>query len=310
MNLLPKFTWLIDEIRRAGRISLEDLSDRWERAKDLSDCKPLSRATFDRWRNAIREQFCIDIVCQKSGGYLYYIANPEEIDDNKLEKWMLDSYSLGNIIRDNLGLKGRIIVDEIPSGREHLTTMLEAMKNNKELEIEYSPYDKSRSYTFPIEPYCIKFFENRWYVVAHNIHYVDIRIYALDRIKSAAHTGKKFKMPNDFDAEAYFSTAYGIVLDKRVKVERVVLRANRDHKFYLQSLPLHHSQRLIEDCGEYADFELYLSPTYDFVMRLLHVGAMVEVLKPESLRNQMRGWIRDMYLLYNEEETNDRLCRN
>ncbi len=305
MNLLPKFTWLIDEIRRAGRISLEDLSDRWERAKDLSDCKPLSRATFDRWRNAIREQFCIDIVCQKSGGYLYYIANPEEIDDDKLKKWMLDSYSVGNIISDNLALKGRIIIDEIPSGREHLTTVITAMKENQQLEIEYSPYKKSRSYTFPIEPYCVKLFENRWYVLAHNIRYGDNRIYALDRINTAAPTGIKFKMPKNFDAEEVFATTYGVVLDKKVMPERIVLRAYRDHKPYIQSLPLHHSQRLIEDCGEYADFELYLSPTYDFVMKLLQVGAMVEVLKPESLRDEMRGWIRDMYLLYNEEETND-----
>lgn len=305
MNLLAKFTWLIDEVRRAGRISLEDLSDRWERKKELSDCRPLNRATFDRWRAAIREQFGIDIVCQKSGGYLYYIANPEEIDNNKLQKWMLDSFATGNTLGDNLALKGRILIDEIPSGREHLTTMLTAMKENQELEIVYSPYKKARSYTFPIEPYCVKLFENRWYVLAHNNRFDDVRIYALDRITSAIATGKKFKLPRGFDAEEFFATAYGVVIDRKIKPERIVLRANRDHKPYLLSLPLHHSQRVIEDCDEYADFELYLSPTYDFIMRLLHAGSMVEVLKPESLRNQMRGWVMDMYLLYNEEETND-----
>ncbi len=48
MNQLQKYTWLIDTIRRAGKISHKDLSDRWERCKDLSDCKPLHRATFNR----------------------------------------------------------------------------------------------------------------------------------------------------------------------------------------------------------------------------------------------------------------------
>lgn len=61
---------------------------------------------------------------QKVGGYLYYIANPEDIDDDKLKKWMLDSFAVGNIIGENLSLKGRILVDEIPSGRDHLTTIL------------------------------------------------------------------------------------------------------------------------------------------------------------------------------------------
>ena len=69
----------------------------------------------------------------------------------------------------------------------------------------------------------------------------------------------------------------------------------------MESLPLHHSQRMIEDCGEYADFELYLSPTYDFVMRLLQAGSMIEVISPASLRRTMKGWIAEMYELYKND---------
>lgn len=39
MIQLQKYTWLIDTIRRAGKISLEEISDCWERNKDLSDYK-------------------------------------------------------------------------------------------------------------------------------------------------------------------------------------------------------------------------------------------------------------------------------
>lgn len=70
---------------------------------------------------------------------------------------------------------------------------------------------------------------------------------------------------------------------------------------YLMSLPLHHSQQLIEDYGEYADFELYLAPTYDFIMKLLHVGSMIDVISPPTLRNTMKSWISDMYNLYNND---------
>lgn len=302
MNQLQKYTWLIDTIRRAGKISHRDLSDRWQRNKDFSDGNELHRATFNRWRDAIFEQFGIMIDCQRVGGYLYYISNPEDIDEDKLKKWMLDSFAVGNIIGENLSLKGRILVDEIPSGRDHLTTMLQAMKENRVVSITYRPFKKARGYTFPIEPYCVKLFENRWYVLAHNVHYGDIRVYGLDRVESARITDDTFRLPEDFDAAAYFSTFYGIVLANDVKPERIVIRAYCHQKHYLNSLPLHHSQRLMEDCGEYADFELYLSPTYDFVMKLLHNGSMIEVLRPESLRRTMRGWISDMYRLYNERQ--------
>lgn len=297
MNQLQKYTWLIDTIRRAGKISHRDLSDKWERCKDLSDCRPLHRATFNRWRDAIYEQFGIMIDCQKVGGYLYYIANPEDIDEDKLKKWMLDSFAVGNTIGENLSLKGRILVDEIPSGRDHLTTILEAMKENRIVEISYRPFKRSHSYTFTIEPYCVKLFENRWYVLGRN-NRGEIKIYGLDRLEETLTTDATFKLPKAFDAAEFFATYFGVVIGDGTKPERIVIRANEDHKHYLRSLPLHSSQREIEDCGEYADFELFLAPTYDFVMKLLQVGSMIEVVSPASLRKTMKGWISEMYELY------------
>ena len=301
MNQLPKYTWLIDTIRRTGKISHKELSDKWQRHKELSDCRPLHRATFNRWKDAIYEQFGIIIECQKTGGYLYYIANPEDIDDDKLKKWMLDSFAVGNIISDNLSLKGRILVDEIPSGRDHLTTILQAMKENRAVNITYHPFKKSYGYAFMIEPYCVKLFENRWYVLAHNDYYDDVRLYGLDRVENAELVDRTYKLPKDFDATEFFSTAYGIVLDNDVKPERIVIRSNEAHKHYMMSLPLHHSQRLIKDHGEYADFELFVAPTYDFVMKLLQAGGMIEVINPASLRKTMKNWISDMYNLYKND---------
>ena len=300
MNQLQKYTWLIETIRRAGRISHKDLSDKWERNKDLSDCKPLHRATFNRWREAIFAIFKIKIVCQKAGGYLYYIENPEDIDEDKLKKWMLDSFAVGNLIGENLSLKGRILVDEIPSGRDHLTSFIQAMKENRKVLITYHKFTDSKSYTFPIEPYCIKLFENRWYVLGHN-NRDETRIYALDRLEEATISEETFKLPDGFDAEDFFSTIYGIGIGYGEKPRRIVIRANRTHKHYLKTLPLHHSQHLIKECDEYADFEYYLSPTIEFVMKLLQGGAFIEVTYPPELRETMKGWISDMYELYMDE---------
>lgn len=300
MNQLPKYTWLIETIRRAGKISHKDLSDKWLSHKQLSDCRPLHRATFNRWRDAIYDQFGIVIECQKTGGYLYYIANPEDIDEDKLKKWMLDSFAVGNVIGENMALKGRILVDEIPSGRDHLTTILEAMKDNRVICITYHPFKKSQGYTFPIEPYCVKLFENRWYVLGRN-NRDEIKIYGLDRIENVEVTSEKFKLPSDFEADDYFSATFGIVIGTGEKPEKIIIRADEDHKHYLKSLPLHHSQRLIEDAGEYADFEIFVAPTYDFIMKLLQGGSKIEVIEPAHLRKTMKSWIQDMYELYKND---------
>ena len=301
MQQFQKYIWLIDTIRRAGKISLEEISDRWERNKDLSDYRPLSRSTFNRWKDAIFSQFGIIISCQRAGGYLYYIENPEDIDEDELKKWMLDSFAVSNLISENFSLKDRILVNSIPSAHNHLAALLEAMRENHAVTITYCRFNRTESHKFAIEPYCVKLFEDRWYVLARNVQYDDLRIYGLDRIADLEVTADTFRLPKDFSASDYFSNYYGIVTDKGVKPQRIVIRAYGSHIPYIKSLPLHHSQRLLEDNGEYADFEFFLTPTYDFVMRLLHVGAMMEVISPETLRKTMKGWVSDMYNLYKND---------
>lgn len=300
MNQLQKYTWLIDTIDRADRISFKELSERWERDKDISDGRSLHRATFNRWRDAIYEQFGIIIDCEKAGSYRYFIANREEIGDNRLKNWMLDTFTVGNIIGENMSLKNRIIVDEIPSGRDHLTTMLEAMKEMRAVRITYRSFEKPQRRTITIEPYCVKLFENRWYVLAYNAEHGSPRLYGLDRIESAELTSAEFKLPEGFDAGEFFATTYGIVIDPEVSPQRIVIRGKDVHRHYLKSLPLHHSQRLIEENDDYADFELYLAPTYDFVMKLLQSGPKVEVMSPESLRSTIKEWIAQMQEPYGE----------
>ena len=301
MTQLQKYTWLIDTIRQAGRISHKELSEKWEGNKDLSEGKPLHRSTFNRWRDAIFSQLGIVINCQKTGGYLYYIENPEAIDDDRLSKWLLASVSVCNAIGEYLSLGDRIVVDDIPAGRDFLAPILKAMKDNHVLRIGYRPFNTAYSYVFSIEPYCVRLFENRWYLLGRDSS-DEVRIYSLDRIDTLEESSDSFRLPKGFSPEKYFAARYGIVIGNDIKPERILIRANEHHKNDLRSMPLHHSQHLIEDHGEYADFELKLAPTYDFVMKLLQAGSMIEVITPESLRETIKGWISDMAEVYAKEE--------
>ena len=300
MSQLKKHIWLINTIRRHGKISFRELSELWERNKDMSDYQPLHRGTFNRWRGDIRKIMHIDIDCQKTGGYLYFISNSDDIDDDKLKKWMLDTFSLGNLVEENLSLKNRILVEEIPSGLIHLTPIMEAMKENKVVEMTYTSFRTGDTQIIIVEPYCVKLFEGRWYLLAKPTAQDKMRIYGLDRIQSLTTLEHTFNLPVGFSASESFESMYGIV-SENVKPQRIVLRAYKQHKHYIKSLPIHHSQRLIEDNGEYADFELYVAPTYDFIMRLLHDGAWLEVISPVSLRKAIKGWISDMYELYEDD---------
>lgn len=52
----------------------------------------------------------------------------------------------------------------------------------------------------------------------------------------------------------------------------------------------------------YPVFSLRVRVTFDFKQKLLSMGGNVEVLKPESLRNEMREEAKQMLLKYQEED--------
>lgn len=302
MSQIQKYVWLINTIRRAGKISLSDLSDRWQRNEELSYGEPLNRQTFNRWRDEVLDIFGVIIECTKGDGYKYYIENPESLSED-VSGWLLDTYDTANTLSCNLTLKNRIVVDDVPSSHGCLKDIMEAMKANRVISLTYKGFGKSEAHTFPVEPYCLRLFGRRWYMLGHSVADNKMRLYALDRIENAEQTKEKFRLPKDFDAKEYFASYFGVTLNDDVEEQRVVLRANRYHKHYLRTLPLHPSQRELPDSddGEYADFELHLRPGYEFCMELLRAGAMIEVIEPQSLRHAMHGWASDLWEMYKED---------
>lgn len=233
----------------------------------------------------------VNIECRLKGGYRYYISNPECLSEGGLVRWLLDTYSTANTLSQSIQLKDRILVEEIPSNRNYLTDIIEAMKNNHVVTLTYKSFIHGSSHTFSVEPYSLKMFQKRWYLLAKNLVDNNLRIYGLDRLENFEETKEHFTMPKNFDANTYFSSFYGIVTDETIPLQRIVVRANRQHQHYLRSLPLHPTQKEIFTCKDYADFELTLRPTYDFIMELLSFGAMIEVMEPQSLRLAMKGWV-------------------
>ena len=92
----------------------------------------------------------------------------------------------------------------------------------------------------------------------------------------------------DFDVESYFAQSFGIMVDSNVKPEKVVLRAYGMEKFYLRDLPLHSSQREVDETDGYADYELFLRPTSDFKAHLLSRGEWLQVISPQWLASDMQ----------------------
>ena len=252
-DLFDKYIWLVDTIYRAGKITFEEINERWLRSR-LSEGEDIPLRTFHNWRIAIEQVFDININCNRKGGYYYYIENADDMQKGGIRNWLLNTFAVNNLINESHHLKRRILFEEIPSGRKYLTTVIEAMRDGLELELYYQSYWYEEPSTYTLQPYCIKVFKQRWYVIGFCKERNNIRTFSLDRIQQLTTLDAKFVYPKDFDPEAYFADYFGIMIENK-KLETIRIKIYGMHVQYIRALPLHRSQCEIETTEDYSIFE-------------------------------------------------------
>lgn len=248
----------------------------------------MARSTFNRHKDAIEDIFGIYLECDRKAGYKYYIGNREALEEDSIQNWMLSTMSVNNIISENKSLHDRILLESIPSADETLQHLITAMRKSLRVSILYKKYKDETAKEAVIEPYCVKLFRRRWYVLGYLPLTKEYRVYSLDRIHAIKHTSQKFKVADGFYADDFFKECFGIVQGDGTKAEKVVLRAYGTERKYLRDLPLHSSQKEVASTAEYADFEYFLRPTRDFIAHLLSRGVMVKVLQPSHLADEIK----------------------
>ncbi len=289
-DLFNRYIWLIDTIYRAKKITLKEINEKWQRADP--EHEPIPNRTFHNHRAAIEDFFDIVIECDKREN-AYYIEDAEQLSNNVARNWLLNTLTVNNLVNESRKLKNRILFEHIPSGQEYLTTIIEAMRDGVSLWVGYQGYTQEEANEFEVEPYALKIFKQRWYLLANSVAEGRLRIYALDRLQYTVPSETHFSLPAGFDAEAYFTDCFGIIAMDNCAVETVRIKVNAWQANYLRSLPLHHSQTEERNEG-YSIFSCKLKPSYDFRQEILKYGADVEVLEPKWFREEIVAIVQEM----------------
>ena len=299
-NLLNKYVWLVETIYKTKKISFEEINQRWV-DNDLSEGKPLPIRTFHKWRQAIEEMFGLIIDNENGGQYRYYIENADDLKNGSMRSWLFNTLTVSNLMMESASIKDKILFEEIPDGEQYLPVILDALKNSHVLGMTYQSYSRDEANTFEVEPYCLKAFKQRWYLVARSPYYDKIMIYSLDRVKWLGLTEKSFKYPKDFIPEEFFEDSFGIIADPKVKIETVKLKVSAGQANYLRSLTLHQTQKEIERTDEYSIFIVRLRPTFDFRQEILSQGCDIEVLEPTWFRDEIAEISKHMWNKYKND---------
>lgn len=299
MTPLKKYIWLVDTVMRSGDkgLTLEQIASLWNADDEMRDNGAFARRSFHRHRTEINDLFGIEIECYPDGAeHRYRIA--DNGTNGYFRQWLLDSIAVNRIVTDSREAAQYIAVESIHDAA--LPALLEALKRERMISFSYHPFWSETPFRYSdFRPHALKMFERRWYLIGRYAEHH--RIFALDRMSDVQMQDETFSRDAAFSLDKMFEGCYGIIADT-TPVEAVWLKVEAYQANYLRSLPLHPSQHEIKTTSEYAVFALRVRPTFDFKQKLLSLGSTVEVLRPASLRADMRGEIADMLNKYRNDD--------
>lgn len=304
-ELFKRYFWLIDVIHKSGGISRDEINHRWSKsALNENSESTIPERTFHRHKEAIKELFDISIVCDRTDERVYRIEHSNIETAKNIRSWLLNTFSLSNILLESHNIQDRILVEDIPSGTQFLSTIISSMRENRSLYISYQSFFNDKPCSFDIEPYCLKLFRQRWYLLARSPYDNRLRIYCLDRILELTITDNRFQLPDDFAASSIFENCFGIIIGTNDKPAIIKFKVINDQQKYVRSLPLHPSQQEICKESDYSIFSIYVKPTFDLIQEFLKYGYNLEVIEPKSIRQQLSDIAQGMNMIYNDGRIN------
>lgn len=278
---IARYLLIINYLKR-GKATWKDILNHLETQSEIADFNyVISQRTFQRDISEIRTLWNYDIQNNKSTGYYFIVEDEDQSNQNT---HLLDSFNLFNALSLTNNYSNYINFESrTPKGTEHIYGLLHAIKNKFVTEIQYHKFYESKSESVIVNPYLIKQFKGRWYLLCLKTEINEIRTYALDRILSLDFKKKKFTITKELDLINDFNNSFGIITPNEGKPEKIVFAMNDWQAKYIISYPLHHSQKLISETTTKTKFEITVFITYDLIMELLSYGEEIEIVSPKSL---------------------------
>lgn len=291
-----RYSLIIKRLQKASATFVE-ISEFLRREAELQDFSiEITKRTFQRDLDEIRSLFNVDIQYDFSRK-VYSIS---EDSQNDTSHRMLEAFDMFNALNITDDLSNYVhFENRKPKGTEHFYGLLHAAKNKLVIRYNYLKYEDDKITQRIAEPYGLKEFKGRWYLIAKDQKDNTIKTFGLDRIQDLEITKKRFEAPKNFSATSLFKNCFGIINPTDGKVENIILSFDSFQGKYIKSFPLHETQQVLVDNEKEVRVGLFLYVTQDLVMELLSFGETLEVKMPVGLREIIRETAKEIVVQYN-----------
>lgn len=194
-------------------------------------------------------------------------------------------------------------VTDYSAHADTIRTLTEAAQRGQVVEIAYRGLWRPAEYTTAVDPYGLVLYEGDLYLVGRSHRANAVRIFKVTRIETVTVTPQVFSRPPGFALEQHFRNTFGIVRTGGPPTE-VVVRFTGPAAALVEERMWHESQHvewlatehtLFEECsGDHPTLQatFRLADVVEFKRWIKGFGADAEVLRPESLRRELRDELR------------------
>lgn len=283
---ITRYHLIISKLRKHP-VTFNELADFLERASEFHGFTlTKAKRTIQRDLTSIRSIYNIDIRFDFKRGV--YMLDPDDNQEKNLR--MVEALDLFNAMKVTENISGIIHFEKHrPQGSENLNGLLHAIQNRVQVEFTYSKFWEDESSQRIAEPYSLKEFKNRWYLLAVDHKDQSMKTFALDRLTNLDITRRKFKYPQQFEVNGYFANCFGIITPNDEELQEIVLSFDPFQGKYIKSLPLHESQEVLVDDEHEIRIKLKVYLTHDFLMEILSHGENVKVIQPSGLIKTLKS---------------------
>lgn len=242
---------------------------------------PLNDSEADLLKNAVS-------ILQRFEG------SPEFEWVNEIAPLLNDKFGLKNQEQKVMSLESNIDY----KGYKHITPIFNAIINKTVLNVKYEPFN-TPEYIVTFHPYFLKQYNNRWFVFGYNEYNGKVQWnLALDRINGDIEKTTNKYIEDSTDWIEFFDDIIGVSKDLNKPVEEVKLVFNKEQAPYIQTKPLHSTQkmRILEDGS--LEVRINVIINYELEMRILSFGEKVKIITPDTLVNHIKERINQLFKNY------------
>ncbi|MBQ0118016.1 MAG: WYL domain-containing protein [Flavobacterium sp.] len=250
------------------------------------DLETYSSRTFNRDLIDIEEIFGISITFNRSKGV--YETNSDSLDQSKQN--FLYAYENMELIRQSDENQRYIVLEDRQlTGVENSSVILDALKQNLALQFNYKSFTVANFSKRLVHPLGLKQYKNRWYLMAVEVEDKEetIKSFGMDRLSNLALAKLKSVVHKDYDLRKEFQHIYGIQRVKGQQPQDIYLKLNSLAAKYLETLPLHKSQRVLERSEQGVTFSFHVAINTDLIKEISILAKDIIEIKPQSLKEKV-----------------------